>query len=389
MLRRLIELECIEVPHARRMPHLIIVTASVGDRNSRENAWRQLVLRLSRNAGSREIPTTVLDWHQVADLLGGVHIVAARSNIQRGSTRRRSTPAEMQHTDELFNLLGRHPLLTIRQLALLMAVATQRVRQLRKQLVTRGLVRTQSLAEPNRVAWGTPQLDEHRLDLAELSPSGCRHLAISLGLPVAVARRHHGLFGGSVAQRRRVKRAVAHTIGANEIFVAMAVQARVATGRGADEVLEVWRSAAACERRYCKPDGYGCFRRGNLRYGFLLEYDRGTERAAQYRAKLMAYLAYARSGLAARDFQGFPTILFVTTSPAAEERIARVAARIWARMGYAALPLLTTTTERIRSDERGILGPIWRCAGDFDDAPDQLQCWPPNELLPGRLSEQH
>jgi hypothetical protein len=176
-----------------------------------------------------------------------------------------------------------------------------------------------------------------------------------------------------------VTRAVEHTVGANEIFVAMAVNAREATTRGADEALEEWRSAAPCERRHCKPDGYGCFRRGNVRYGFLLEYDRATERDSQYRTKLITYLAYLRGGQAARDYKGFPTILFVTTSPAAEERMARVAGRIWARMGERALPILTTTTQRIGADARGVLGSIWRRTGDLDDWQSQQQCWLPDE----------
>jgi hypothetical protein len=178
-----------------------------------------------------------------------------------------------------------------------------------------------------------------------------------------------------------VTRAVEHTVGANEIFVDMIVKAREAAARGADEALEEWRSAASCERRYCKPDGYGCFRRGIVRYGFLLEYDRGTERDGQYRAKLITYLAYLRSGQAARDYQGFPTILFVTTSPAAEERMARVAGRIWARTGYAELPLLTTTTARIRGDGRGMFGAIWRHIRECGDGLAERRSWLPAEAV--------
>jgi hypothetical protein len=380
MLRRVIKLECVEATGARRAPRLVIVTTSVGNRSSRETAWEQLVQRICRKEDCRELPTTVLDWHQVAGLLGGV---AARSNADRGSMRRVMMPRE----DELLNLVGRHPLLTDRQLTLLLAVAPRRELKLRKDLMTRGLVRMHALVEPCGAISKTAGDDVHRLSVAELTGSGRRRLASSLGLPVAIARRHHGLFGGTVTQRRRVTRAVAHTVGANEMFVAIAVRARIATARGADEALEEWRSAAACERQHCKPDGYGCFRRGSVRYGFLLEYDRGTERDAQYRAKLMAYLAYLRSGQAARDFQGFPTILFVTTSPAAEERIICAAGRIWARMGYPVLPILTTTTVRIHADERGILGPIWRRAGDSDHRQSERWYWLPEECGANNVAE--
>jgi len=45
----------------------------------------------------------------------------------------------------------------------------------------------------------------------------------------------------------------------------------------------------AFERRRCKPDGYGLFTRCGNGYGFLLEFDRGTESARKYAAKFRAY----------------------------------------------------------------------------------------------------
>jgi Replication-relaxation len=113
---------------------------------------------------------------------------------------------------------------------------------------------------------------------------------------------------------------LAHTLGTNDVFVAFAVAGRTATQQGADEGLEEWRGAAACERRHCKPDGYGVYRRGTARFGFFVEYDRGTERAAHYAAKFDAYCAYRETGEASRDYDGFPTLLFVTTDDHAEPR---------------------------------------------------------------------
>src|SRR5207248_7730621 len=103
-------------------------------------------------------------------------------------------------------------------------------------------------------------------------------------------------------------RHLAHTIDANWVFVTLAVAARRARDRGADEALEEWRPAAACEHWRCKPDGYACYRRGDQRFGFLLECDRGTERAKQYDAKLAAYYAYRTSGQAARRYAGLPQV---------------------------------------------------------------------------------
>jgi hypothetical protein len=53
---------------------------------------------------------------------------------------------------------------------------------------------------------------------------------------------------------------------------------------------------------------------------------RDDERSARdYRAKFAAYAAYRASGRFERDYDGFPTILVVTTDNAAEERIAHAA----------------------------------------------------------------
>ena len=92
---------------------------------------------------------------------------------------------------------------------------------------------------------------------------------------------------------------------------------RTCRTRGGDDALEEWRSAAACARGGFRPDGYGCYRRDGVRYGFFLEYDRGTERAREYAAKLRAYYRY-RAGRADRDYAGFPALLVVTTSKRAD-----------------------------------------------------------------------
>ena len=117
-----------------------------------------------------------------------------------------------------------------------------------------------------------------------------------------------------------------------------------------------------CARGRCRPDGYGCYRRGVARFGFFLEYDRGTERAREYAAKLEAYYRYRDSGSAARDYIGFPSVLVVTTRARAEEQIAYQAFLASERHSRA-LPLLLTTTRQIEVHAEGILGPIWRAPG--------------------------
>ena len=103
-------------------------------------------------------------------------------------------------------------------------------------------------------------------------------------------------------QRRRLLRHLVHTLGCNEVFVAFATVARAVRARGGDDALEEWRSAAACERLGCHPDG--CYRRGASAYGFFLDYDRGTERGREYTRKLDGYYRYRASEFvdAVRDY---------------------------------------------------------------------------------------
>ncbi len=360
MLRRLVEaLVEADTSNVRRLPRLIVVTTNVYGDGARGAAWTKLVQRLCREGGLQRLPMTLLEWQQVNTQLGGVRVASGPPQAA-GATRQRRRQLRVRRVDELLDLLGRHPFLTIEQIATLLAVSPHRVRQLRRSLVADGLVRDIPPCELDSAGGQAMADGGHRLELAELTASGRRRLARVLGLPSAAARRHHGLFGGSARQRRRALRALAHTIGANGVFVALAVAARAARARGQDEALEEWRPAAACERRRCKPDGYGRYRRGDAHYGFLLEYDRGTERASQYAAKLAAYYAYRDSGQATRDYAGFPDVLFVTISGAAEARILAGAAHAWARFGGAPLSISVATTDRIAATSHNILGPVWR-----------------------------
>jgi len=268
----------------------------------------------------------------------------------------------MQQENQVLDLLGRHRFLTVEQIADLLGVGPNRVRRLRSSLASRGLVHVLAPAELQQARSGLQSGSPRELDVADVTAAGRCQLAKMLGLPVVAAQRHHGLFVCSTRNRRRALLTTAHALGANGVFVTWALAARAARARGADDALEEWRPAAACERRYCKPDGYGCYRVGAARYGFFVEYDRGTERASQYEAKFAAYYSYRSSVQAGRDYDGFPDVLFVTTSGAAEERIVAAAERAWSRFGGAPLATFATTLDRIAADKCGIFGPIWETA---------------------------
>ena len=212
--------------------------------------------------------------------------------------------------------------------------------------------------------------------LLELTPAGRREAARRLLLPAPVATRHHGLLGNE-ASARRFWRHLAHTVGSSAVFVAFVAAARRMTEHGGNEALEEWRSAAASARgRFC-PDGYGCYRRGASRFGFFLEYDRGTERPREYAVKLASYYRYHDSGMAARDYHGFPTVLLVTTSAAAEARFAYHAYLAQQRYGATPLVIFLTTTSRIEACPDGVLGPVWRSPADPWAVEPARICWLP------------
>ena len=69
--------------------------------------------------------------------------------------------------------------------------------------------------------------------------------------------------------------------------------------------------------------------------------------ARGYGAKWSGYYHYRESRAFERDYDGFPTILVVTTDNAAEERIAR-SARAASIGRWAPLPILLTCAWRIQ-----------------------------------------
>jgi len=333
-------------------PVLVIATPNPDGRGTRAAAWSTLLRRVAERQGEPPVPARILGWDEVAG-------IASRPRWCHGRPAQQSS----RGCERMLDLVGRHPFLTPDQLADLLGTTRIRAARLRGSLVERGWLRLVPTSEIPPTTLEILGADAMTQSLVEITSLGRRTLAGWLGLAGSTATRHHGLIGhgrGQAGQRRRLLSALAHTLGANAVFVALVLAARTATAGGGDETLEEWRSAAACERRRCKPDGYGRYRRGASSHGFLLEYDRGTERAWKYLAKFRAYYAYRDSGEAARDYDGFPTLLFVTTSAAAEQRIAEAAQQVWYRRGGDSLPILLTTTDLIAGQHEGILGRIWR-----------------------------
>lgn len=282
----------------------------------------------------------------------------------------------------LLDLVGRHPFLPLGRLAELHGRESRWAREWRNRLVARGLMRLLEASEIGAEAAVSEPV--------ELTADGLALVAAGHGLSLGRAVHHLGLAGGGpgrpVGARRRLLASLAHTLGADAIFVRLARTARRLAALGSDDALVEWRNAAACSRGHLRPDGYGLYRHAGKLYGFFLEYDRGTMSARDYLAKFAAYHEYLASGRFDRDYRGFPTILVVTSDRSAEERIARAVRSAAVGRGQA-LPLLLTC-EWLLADPRnphGLLGPVWR---EPDRSFRDRRCWPltPASLLTAATS---
>jgi len=286
-------------------------------------------------------------------IVGDELAIPARSATESvGRTALMVTPTDYR----LLEVVGFHPFLTANQLLDVLGYGVAAVRRRVTRLVELGLIRHLDRDEIG---------EEASEGLVELTTRGLQLVAARLGLSLAVTVRELGLIGGGsddpLGSRRKLVRTLAHTRGADDIFVGLYRQARKHTAVGCDEAVAQWQNAAACSRRHLRPDGYGVYRRGARYQGFFLEYDRGTMNARDYFKKFGAYYRYGVSSRFERDYNSYPTVLVVTSDNAAEERIARVV-RAAAVGQQGKLPLLLTCQWRVDDplNSHGLVGPIWR-----------------------------
>jgi hypothetical protein len=377
--------------HGGELPTLAVATTDAG----RADAWRALLEEARRARSEAPLAAVVAPWEEIRarpEVLADPATDRPRTAEQL-VRRVRLRPCQPRHPDarlprfvgdalrvpattphvadrlgrvalhlsasdrELLDFVGRHPFLPSEGLALVLGRSMSALRRRRDRLIARGLLR---LLRP-----GEAVADCAELQLVEATAEGLALVAAQQGLTLAAAVRANGLTGGGprrpLGARRKLLAHPAHTLGADEIFVRLIATARGHASAGGDDALVEWRSAAACCRRPVRPDGYGIYRHGGQLYGFFLEYDRATMSARDYREKFAAYYAYWMSGRYDRDYEGFPTILVVTTDNAAEERIARAVTAAAVGRGPT-LPLLLTCRWRLEDwrNTHGLLGPIWR-----------------------------
>jgi hypothetical protein len=261
------------------------------------------------------------------------------------------------------DIIGRHPFLPTSSLGDVLGGNHRRALMWRNELVRRGLIRILAREE-------VPTNVRAEGELLEATVWGLTRLAGSMGLSLAVAVRHHGLAGGGpltpVGTRRVLHANMAHTVGADGVFVTIARSAR-AQREGA--LLE-WRNAAACVWGRMRPDGYGLLRLGPREYGFFVEFDRGTVHPRALRSKFAAYHRYKSTPMAARYFDGFPITRVTTTGPAGEQRVLEAVRAVC--VGEASrVPVLVTTIGWLQSDRGAIWGRIWR-----DPIDSRRRAWP-------------
>ncbi len=363
-------------------PTLVVATTEAPGRAA---AWREVIARVATQEGESPLAAQVVTWVDVRERrlrlhsYGGSDLAPSADRVpaptRRGQvalTRAISArPVPVRAAAGLtfdrhavLQLVGRHPFLPREHVAAVLGVRVRDARARLERLVAAGLVRwVGAAADDEPLPLGLAREELAALELCELTRTGLRLLAALLGLPLARAERLQGLAGGGPERpthtRRPLARALAHTLGADAVFVALHVASRGGRGDG----LVRWDNAAASARGRCRPDGYGVYRLGGRDVGFFLEYDRGTEKAAQYAGKWAAYYAYRDSGRAAQDYAAFPTILVVTAG--SEEPVLR-SARAAAVGRAAALRILTTTTGWVAAHPQGMLGPIWRTPDSAD-----------------------
>jgi hypothetical protein len=145
-----------------------------------------------------------------------------------------------------------------------------------------------------------------------------------------------------------------HTIGVQQLALALAGEAAAWRRRGVDHQVVSWDNAAEAEERFrfrgkfwaIRPDARFRYRISGTEYDVMLEWDRGVVRRRDYLRKFAAYAAYFGRGAASQFDQ---QRVIVVTKPAAENRVREAVHAVAA--GCRALDrfLIIVTTDAVRA----------------------------------------
>ena len=198
-----------------------------------------------------------------------------------------------------------------------------------------------------------------------LTEEGMRFLAARAGVPPSTFGEHGAVTYVKEADPdhpARAVRHVQHTLGLNHFMVRLARDAR-----GCGWRLAEWRNEAESTCRFVdasgqpawiRPDASGLISTGDERVPFLVEYDRGTLDAGNYRSKFEGYRRYYASEAWRAGYARQPALLFVCVDDRAAERVSSAVAP-----DEHGIPLLVTTESRSArhgGNPEGCVGAVWR-----------------------------
>ena len=197
-----------------------------------------------------------------------------------------------------------------------------------------------------------------RRGFAEGRPPACWFLTKTGLEVVAVAKGVHASDLSWIPDEGyRASRNLAHRLGVNAFFCALAEASRTLPGH----CLHAWRPErwVRTPSAEVKPDGFGRYLHPGGACEFYLEYDRGTEAVGALSRKLEGYLRLAAGWTGKRELTGFPNLLVVVPEVEREQdvsaayRHAAVSVRV-----FSSFPLFVTSEDRLTV--RGVLGPVWK-----------------------------
>jgi hypothetical protein len=186
----------------RDFDKLLVGTPDPDGRGIRAAAWCALLTRVARREGVEPPDARVVSWSEVDARLGGS---ALRALTGGRWERTPSTPVGRSGREQVLHLLGRHPLLTAGQLAILLGTRSARVERLECELIELGWLRAVDVSDLSASRLDPERLNFARLVLVDVTRAGRLPLADMLGLDPPTASRYHGLTdpGRASTDRRR------------------------------------------------------------------------------------------------------------------------------------------------------------------------------------------
>lgn len=310
------------------------------------------------NGAPETLPRSVRLYEWGRQNLGQTPTKARRAQRERIAALSLAASSEQVR---LLETVGRLPLLTESELALVLISPPSLLRRQLERAAQHGLIETV-----------TGPTESRHFVLAEF---GLRLLAARAGVPFRRFANHtpflSALLGAAGGRLQTLVRQFEHTVGANSFMLAcLRGSSGTATPRlvsWRNPLESVVRFESGGVRRTLRPDGAGEVLHKGRRRWFFLEWDRGTERIAILMEKLDRYVRFY--GAARTRSVDRPFLLIVTTSTAREDLIWRAIAALRRSSTHTAPPVATTTDSLL--ERYGPWNRVWRVA----NGPRTV--WPP------------